>query len=181
MRVGVLPGAGPWTRPIKLVWSPAFTLAAVAKRPICLSTFYSFSFFAPDSLSIPNPRRRAIHSSKQTKHATSSPFATYSPRLSRLNSSLNPPGQLRAHGHRTGSWRQLRHVSAGSSLVPFGGRTKARGHATTSAAGQASKQPQNPAKMTDREILPDYFKPVHYDLEISELDFANWTYKGRVR
>ena len=35
--------------------------------------------------------------------------------------------------------------------------------------------------MTDRDILPDYFKPVHYDLVIRDLDFSNWTYKGTVR
>jgi hypothetical protein len=35
--------------------------------------------------------------------------------------------------------------------------------------------------MTDRDILPDNFKPVHYDLAIRDLDFKNWSYKGTVR
>ncbi|KAK4101305.1 hypothetical protein N658DRAFT_507242 [Parathielavia hyrcaniae] len=35
--------------------------------------------------------------------------------------------------------------------------------------------------MTDRDILPDNFKPVHYDLAITDLDFKNWSYKGTVR
>ena len=35
--------------------------------------------------------------------------------------------------------------------------------------------------MTDRDILPDNFKPTHYDLEIRDLDFASWSYKGTVR
>ncbi|KAK1783249.1 peptidase family M1-domain-containing protein [Copromyces sp. CBS 386.78] len=35
--------------------------------------------------------------------------------------------------------------------------------------------------MTDRDILPDNFKPTHYDLEIRGLDFASWSYKGTVR
>ncbi|KAJ4288837.1 hypothetical protein N0V88_007166 [Collariella sp. IMI 366227] len=35
--------------------------------------------------------------------------------------------------------------------------------------------------MTDRDILPDNFKPVHYDLTIRDLDFPNWSYKGTVR
>ncbi|KAL2258866.1 hypothetical protein VTK26DRAFT_7650 [Humicola hyalothermophila] len=35
--------------------------------------------------------------------------------------------------------------------------------------------------MTDRDILPDNFKPVHYDLVIRDLDFKNWSYKGTVR
>ncbi|KAL1837987.1 hypothetical protein VTJ49DRAFT_3155 [Mycothermus thermophilus] len=35
--------------------------------------------------------------------------------------------------------------------------------------------------MTDRDILPDTFKPVHYDLVIKDLDFKNWSYKGTVR
>ncbi len=37
------------------------------------------------------------------------------------------------------------------------------------------------ANMTDRDILPDNFKPVHYDLVIKDLDFKNWSYKGTVR
>ena len=35
--------------------------------------------------------------------------------------------------------------------------------------------------MTDRDILPDNFKPVHYDLVIKDLDFENWSYQGTVR
>ncbi|KAL2150396.1 hypothetical protein VTH82DRAFT_6959 [Thermothelomyces myriococcoides] len=35
--------------------------------------------------------------------------------------------------------------------------------------------------MTDRDILPDTFKPVHYDLLITDLDFSNWSYRGSVR
>ncbi|KAK0624250.1 peptidase family M1-domain-containing protein [Immersiella caudata] len=35
--------------------------------------------------------------------------------------------------------------------------------------------------MADRDILPDNFKPVHYDLVIKDLDFKAWTYNGTVR
>jgi len=35
--------------------------------------------------------------------------------------------------------------------------------------------------MADRDILPDSFKPVHYDLVIKNLDFKNWSYTGTVR
>ncbi|KAK4208605.1 putative aminopeptidase [Rhypophila decipiens] len=35
--------------------------------------------------------------------------------------------------------------------------------------------------MSDRDILPDDFKPRHYDLVITDLDFAKWSYKGTVR
>ncbi|KAK0648335.1 peptidase family M1-domain-containing protein [Cercophora newfieldiana] len=35
--------------------------------------------------------------------------------------------------------------------------------------------------MADRDILPDHFKPVHYDLVIKDLDFKTWTYNGTVR
>jgi hypothetical protein len=35
--------------------------------------------------------------------------------------------------------------------------------------------------MTDRDILPDTFKPAHYDLVIKDLDLKNWFYKGTVR
>lgn len=35
--------------------------------------------------------------------------------------------------------------------------------------------------MTDRDILPDTFKPAHYDLAIKDIDFKNWSYKGSVR
>ncbi|KAK1760223.1 mitochondrial aminopeptidase 2 [Echria macrotheca] len=35
--------------------------------------------------------------------------------------------------------------------------------------------------MADRDILPDNFKPVHYDLVIRDLDFPTWSYKGTVR
>lgn len=34
--------------------------------------------------------------------------------------------------------------------------------------------------MTDRDILPDYFKPSHYDLTVKDLDFNDWSYKGTV-
>lgn len=36
------------------------------------------------------------------------------------------------------------------------------------------------ADMSDRDILPDHFKPVHYDLVLKDLDFSNWTYTGTV-
>lgn len=35
--------------------------------------------------------------------------------------------------------------------------------------------------MTDRDILPDNFKPGHYDLVIKDLDFEKWSYTGTVR
>jgi aminopeptidase N len=35
--------------------------------------------------------------------------------------------------------------------------------------------------MADRDILPDNFKPAHYDLVIKDLDFKTWTYNGTVR
>ncbi|KAF3766168.1 hypothetical protein M406DRAFT_339443 [Cryphonectria parasitica EP155] len=34
--------------------------------------------------------------------------------------------------------------------------------------------------MTDRNILPDYFKAGHYDLALDSLEFKNWTYNGIV-
>ncbi|KAH8885332.1 hypothetical protein GQ53DRAFT_365934 [Thozetella sp. PMI_491] len=34
--------------------------------------------------------------------------------------------------------------------------------------------------MADRDILPDNFKPVHYDLVLTDLDFDSWSYKGTV-
>ena len=34
--------------------------------------------------------------------------------------------------------------------------------------------------MADRDILPDNFKPRHYDLAITDLDFESWSYKGVV-
>lgn len=33
---------------------------------------------------------------------------------------------------------------------------------------------------TDRDVLPGVFKPSHYDLTITDLDFTNWSFKGRV-
>ncbi|KAK4185428.1 putative aminopeptidase [Podospora australis] len=48
------------------------------------------------------------------------------------------------------------------------------------ACSHASHQRRR-ANMTDRDILPDNFKPVHYDLVITDLDFASWSYKGTVR
>lgn len=32
----------------------------------------------------------------------------------------------------------------------------------------------------DRNILPDSFKAVHYDLSLTDLDFSSWTYNGSV-
>ncbi|KAJ2902484.1 Alanine/arginine aminopeptidase [Zalerion maritima] len=34
--------------------------------------------------------------------------------------------------------------------------------------------------MADRDILPDTFKPSHYGLAITDLDFKDWSYKGTV-
>jgi hypothetical protein len=34
--------------------------------------------------------------------------------------------------------------------------------------------------MTDRDVLPDYVKPKHYQLSLRDLEFTNWTYKGTV-
>ncbi|KAK1833949.1 peptidase family M1-domain-containing protein [Podospora conica] len=34
--------------------------------------------------------------------------------------------------------------------------------------------------MSDRDILPDHFKPVHYDLVLKDLDFSTWSYTGTV-
>ncbi len=34
--------------------------------------------------------------------------------------------------------------------------------------------------MAERDILPDHFKPVHYDLVLTDLDFDQWSYKGAV-
>lgn len=34
--------------------------------------------------------------------------------------------------------------------------------------------------MSDREILPDNVKPVHYSLSLKDLDFKNWSYHGTV-
>lgn len=36
------------------------------------------------------------------------------------------------------------------------------------------------ATMADREILPDNFRPQHYDLVLTDLNFADWSYKGIV-
>jgi len=36
------------------------------------------------------------------------------------------------------------------------------------------------ADMSDRDILPDHFKPVHYDLILKDLDFSTWSYTGTV-
>jgi hypothetical protein len=35
--------------------------------------------------------------------------------------------------------------------------------------------------MADRDILPGNFKPSHYDLALTELEFDNWTYQGNVK
>ncbi|KAK0609929.1 peptidase family M1-domain-containing protein [Bombardia bombarda] len=35
--------------------------------------------------------------------------------------------------------------------------------------------------MADRDILPDSFKPAHYELVIKDLDFEKWAYKGTVK
>lgn len=36
------------------------------------------------------------------------------------------------------------------------------------------------AMADDRNILPDSFKAVHYDLSLTDLDFSSWTYNGVV-
>lgn len=59
-----------------------------------------------------------------------------------------------------------------------------RGHATCALAiegtlgGIPTINNIKPTKMGDRNILPDTFKPSHYDLAISKLEFKNWTYTG---
>ena len=49
---------------------------------------------------------------------------------------------------------------------------------TTTASASASLHTD--ATMADREILPDNFRPQHYDLVLTDLNFAEWTYKGTV-
>lgn len=34
--------------------------------------------------------------------------------------------------------------------------------------------------MADRNVLPDHFRPAHYDLVLKDLDFKNWSYNGSV-
>jgi aminopeptidase N len=34
--------------------------------------------------------------------------------------------------------------------------------------------------MSDREVLPDNVKPVHYNVSLRDLEFETWTYKGTV-
>jgi hypothetical protein len=34
--------------------------------------------------------------------------------------------------------------------------------------------------MTDREILPDNVKPIHYNVSLRDLEFKDWTYQGTV-
>jgi hypothetical protein len=34
--------------------------------------------------------------------------------------------------------------------------------------------------MTDREVLPDSIKPIHYAVSLKDLEFKTWTYKGTV-
>lgn len=40
--------------------------------------------------------------------------------------------------------------------------------------------PTDDADMGDRNVLPDDFKPGHYDLVLTDLDFKNWAYNGSV-
>jgi hypothetical protein len=47
-------------------------------------------------------------------------------------------------------------------------------------AFSSTPSPSPDEKMADRDILPDHFKPGHYDLTISNLDFPAWEYKGKV-
>ncbi|CAG9938791.1 unnamed protein product [Clonostachys rosea f. rosea IK726] len=44
----------------------------------------------------------------------------------------------------------------------------------------AHARARNPEKMTDREVLPDNVKPIHYSLSLRDLEFKNWTYQGTV-
>lgn len=58
-----------------------------------------------------------------------------------------------------------------------------RGHATASnrsRAGSLSTHTTANAIMADRNILPDHFKVIHYDIVLTDLDFKNWTYDGTV-
>lgn len=74
-------------------------------------------------------------------------------------------------------------------------RTGARGHATCALATDGGHSGGNisthdiftcnnsattSANMADRNVLPDYFKPAHYDLVLTDLDFKNWAYNGSV-
>lgn len=73
--------------------------------------------------------------------------------------------------------------------------TGARGHATCALATDDGHSGGNSstldtftsnttattsANMADRNVLPDYFKPAHYDLVLTDLDFKNWSYNGSV-
>ncbi|KAK4166965.1 peptidase family M1-domain-containing protein [Cladorrhinum sp. PSN259] len=97
---------------------------------------------------------------------TVAPLHNPATRLSSSLSIITSPTKHRATPRRT----PIR--SSSSAATPFAIFRRTCSHAS---------HQRRRANMTDRDILPDNFKPVHYDLVITDLDFKTWAYKGTVR
>ena len=77
---------------------------------------------------------------------------------------------------------QQRHNS--TARTSLGGAAAATAEAPRPGFIKFDTEEQLPAAaldaMADRDILPGFFKPSHYNLSISRLEFKTWTYQGVV-
>lgn len=72
-----------------------------------------------------------------------------------------------------------------TSISARGHATRATIAATAACLGDGRTRPTHTATtsdaiMGDRNILPGHFRPSHYDLVLTDLEFKNWTYNGSV-
>lgn len=103
--------------------------------------------------------------SQSTTVNISSPAHSVFPRSS--------PPQAQVPHHRTPYYLSQRRGACPSILL-----SSPRLFSTTSRTSCSAIIPSS--IMTDRDTLPGIFKPSHYDLSISSLNFDDWSYKGQV-
>ncbi|KAK3400603.1 peptidase family M1-domain-containing protein [Sordaria brevicollis] len=136
----------------------------IAARPSCTRTAASRPLLAPSSSSTP-ASSFVIRPSSVTHHQRQPQQLSRFHSISRTTTSNN-----------TTTTRHRPRLVAQTSAVPLS-PFLVLGSRYCSAHARAKRR----ENMTDRDILPDNFKPTHYDLEIRDLDFSSWSYKGTVR
>lgn len=145
--------------------SPRTHIQAIA-RPSCTRTAASRPLLASSSSSSSTAPSFVIRPSSVTQQV--SRFHSISSSSSSVPSSSSPRTSTRST-----TTRHRPKLQTSAVPPPF----LVLGSRYCSAHARAKRR----ENMTDRDILPDNFKPTHYDLEIRDLDFASWSYKGTVR
>ncbi len=153
---------------------PSSTSSIFLSSLLCSTTRAAGFKTASSSVSVPFLRRVAVTATSSRPQHTSSCTPSLvasgiSSRFYSLLSSSSCPASSSSRRRPQAASREARPVN-----LLF---LRACSH---EALQSRSATASYPANMADRDILPDYFKPAHYDLVIKDLDFKNWSYTGTV-